>query len=54
MSRLYGVFNPEFGRPDRSTFIVDRSGILRWIKLYKPGELPDTVEVLDALRELNL
>lgn len=49
----YGVFNPEFGRPDRSTFIVDKQGIIRWIKLFKPGELPDTVQILNALREIE-
>ncbi len=54
ISEAYGVFNPEFGRPDRATFIVDKQGILRWIKLFKPGELPDTVQVLNALREIEL
>ncbi len=53
MSRAYGVFNEEFGRPDRSYFIVDKQGILRWIKIFKPGELPDTVQVLEALREID-
>ena len=53
MSKLYGVFNEEFGRPDRSLFIVDKQGIIRWIKIFKPGELPDTVLVLDALREIQ-
>jgi len=53
MSQAYGVFNPEFGRPDRSYFIVDRQGILRWIKIYKPGEQPDVSQVLDALREIE-
>jgi peroxiredoxin (alkyl hydroperoxide reductase subunit C) len=49
----YGVFNREFGRPDRATFLIDKQGIVRWIKLFKPGELPDTVQVLDALREIE-
>lgn len=53
MARAYGVFNEEFGRPDRSFFIVDKEGILRWIQLFKPGELPDTVRVLEALREID-
>lgn len=53
MSEAYGVFNREFGRPDRAFFIVDKQGIIRWFKLYKPGELPDTVLVLDALREIE-
>lgn len=53
VARAYGVFNTEFGRPDRSVFLVDKQGILRWIKLFKPGELPDVVPILDALREIE-
>ncbi len=53
VSKQYGVFNEEFGRPDRSLFIVDKEGIIRWLKLFKPGELPDTVQLLDALREIE-
>lgn len=53
MARAYGVFNEEFGRPDRSFFLVDKKGIIRWLKLFKPGELPDIVQVLDALREID-
>ena len=53
MSEQYGVFNPEFGRPDRAYVVIDKQGIIRWIKYYKPGELPDTVQVLDALREIE-
>ncbi len=30
VARAYGVFNEKRGCPDRSTFIVDRDGVLRW------------------------
>lgn len=30
VSAAYGVFNERLGRPDRSTFIIDRDGVLRW------------------------
>jgi peroxiredoxin len=30
VARTYGVFNATRGCPDRSTFIVDRTGVLRW------------------------
>lgn len=53
MSRAYGVFNEEFGRPDRSTFLVDKQGIIRWIRLYKPGEPPEAEEVLQAVQQLE-
>jgi alkyl hydroperoxide reductase subunit AhpC len=50
MSKDYGVFNSEFGRPDRATFIIDTSGLIRWAKLYEPGTLPDNSEILEELR----
>jgi alkyl hydroperoxide reductase subunit AhpC len=53
MSSHYGVFNHEYGRPDRATFIVDKQGNIRWIKLYKSGEQPDSADVLNALREIE-
>lgn len=53
MSKEYGVFNDEFGRPDRATFIVDTSGRIRWAKLYEPGTLPDNSEILEELRALE-
>lgn len=53
MCIAYGVFNPEFGRPDRSFFVVDKQGIIRWMRIFKPGELPDTVPLLDALRAID-
>ncbi len=53
MSVAYGVFNSEFGRPDRATIIVDKSGVVRWMKKYEPGVLPDNAEVLAALRQIQ-
>lgn len=52
VSRAYGVFNTEFGRPDRSTFIIDTTGTIRWAMLYEPGTLPDNSEILDQLRQI--
>lgn len=52
-ARAYGVFNQEYGRPDRSFFVVDKEGIVRWLKHLMPGQVPDTVEVLDALHEIE-
>ena len=51
MSTAYGVFNSDFGRPERATIVIDKSGIVRWIKMYEPGILPNTAELLAALRE---
>jgi mycoredoxin-dependent peroxiredoxin len=53
VSKAYGVFSDEFGRPDRSTFIIDTSGKIRWAKLYEPGTLPDNSEILEELRHIE-
>src|SRR5437867_2269103 len=53
MSAQYGVFNSEYGRPDRATFVVDKQGIIRWINVYESGVKPDPTEVLAALREIE-
>jgi len=52
VSRKYGVFNEKLGRPDRAIFVVDKQGILRWIKHYEAGVLPDNAELLAELRKL--
>ncbi len=52
MSSAYGVFNAEFGRPERATIIV-QNGIVRWIRMYEPGILPDTAELLATLRTIS-
>jgi mycoredoxin-dependent peroxiredoxin len=38
VARAYGVFNEKRGCADRSTFIVDRAGVLRWCV---HNEMPD-------------
>jgi alkyl hydroperoxide reductase subunit AhpC len=53
VSKEYGVFNAEFGRPERATFIIDKSGLVRWTKVYEPGTLPDNSEILEELRHLE-
>lgn len=49
----YGVFNDKLGRSDRAIFVIDQQGILRWIKKYEPGVLPDNGQVLAELRMLK-
>jgi alkyl hydroperoxide reductase subunit AhpC len=54
VSMRYGVYNDERGTPIRSIFVVDGDGVVRWKRIYPPGEgLPDVSEILgqiDALR----
>ena len=49
----YGVFNAERGCADRSTFIVDKQGVLRWSvhnAMPEARDLQTQVTILDELR----
>ena len=53
VSRAYGVFNEDAGYPNRGTFVVDRSGIIRFAEMKQPGEARDQrlwTHALAALR----
>lgn len=52
VTKKYGVFDDKVGRPQRSIFVVDKKGILRWIKKYEAGVLPDNAELFAELRKL--
>lgn len=52
-ARDYGVFNEQRGCAARSTFIVDRAGVLRWMvhnEMPQARDLEEQVRVLAALR----
>jgi mycoredoxin-dependent peroxiredoxin len=48
-ARAYGVFNSDRGCSDRSTFIVDKAGILRWIV---HNAMPDARDLAEQARVL--
>jgi peroxiredoxin len=53
VSQAYGVFNEDAGFPNRGTFVVDRSGVIRFAEMKQPGEARDQrlwTEALAALR----
>jgi len=52
VGKAYDVFNEERGMDKRAAFVVDRSGIVRYSKLYEPGTIPETKEMLEQLRKL--
>ncbi|OBK15428.1 peroxiredoxin [Mycobacterium asiaticum] len=41
VSQAYGVFNDVAGVSNRGTFVVDRSGIIRFAEMKQPGEPRD-------------
>ncbi len=51
-AQAYGVFNDERGLDKRSAFVVDAQGIIRYAKVYEPGTIPESNELLDQLRKL--
>ena len=45
VSQAYGVFNDAAGFSNRGTFVVDRSGIIRFAEMKQPGEARDQAAV---------
>jgi len=41
VARRYGVFNETAGMANRGTFLIDRSGIVRFAEVNEPGEARD-------------
>ena len=52
VTRAYGVFNDEIGRPDRSIVIVDREGVVRYIDVHTLREVPDPAEIEEELAKI--
>lgn len=53
VSQAYGVFNEDTGFPNRGTFAIDKSGIIRFAEMKQPGEARDQQLWLDALAALR-
>lgn len=45
----YGIFHEEFGMSERANILVDENGIIKWVKVYPMGQLPDLNEVFAEL-----
>ena len=53
VGQAYGVFNDERGNDARSVFIIDREGVIKWTKVYEPGNLPEHAELLAELAKIS-
>ena len=53
VSSAYGVFNDVAGYPDRGTFVIDRSGVVRFAQCTSPGEPRDQSVWVSALAALD-
>jgi peroxiredoxin (alkyl hydroperoxide reductase subunit C) len=49
VAQSYGVFNDDTGFANRGTFVVDRSGTIRFAEMKQPGEPRDQAMWADAL-----
>ena len=50
--KAYGIFNEERGMDKRAAFVLDAKGIVRYAKLYEPGTIPESKELLEQLRKI--
>ncbi len=53
VSQAYGVFNDDAGFSNRGTFVVDRSGVIRFAEMKQPGEARDQRVWTTALAALK-
>ena len=41
VAKAYGVFNEKAGMANRGTFLIDRTGVVRFAEVNQPGEARD-------------
>lgn len=52
VSEKYGVFVPERGMATRGSFVIDKTGVIRWMVVNTPGEARDVNAYHEALAAL--
>jgi peroxiredoxin len=52
VSTAYGTFFERGGFPNRGTFIIDKSGVIRWMVVKGPGDARRTDDYREALAAL--
>jgi peroxiredoxin len=50
VSSSFGVFQEDAGVSERAAILIDESGIVRFVKVYPSGDVPDIQELLRTLR----
>ncbi|MGV9796671.1 peroxiredoxin [Mycobacterium sp. NPDC003449] len=53
VAQEYGVLNADTGYPNRGTFVVDRTGTIRFAEMLEPGQARDQKVWAHALAALN-
>ncbi len=52
VAQAYDVFDPDRGTANRGTFLVDRTGVIRFAERLGPGEVRDQKAWREALEQL--
>ena len=53
VAKDYGVYWADWNANSRATFIVDKTGKVRFVERYGKGELPDPDRVLAEVAKIN-
>lgn len=52
VGKAYGIFNEERGMDKRAAFLLDVHGVIRYSKVYEPGTIPESKDLLERLRQI--
>ncbi len=52
VTERYGVLNPR-GMPERALFVIDKTGIVRYIDVHELKEAPDPAVLFEELAKVN-
>jgi glutaredoxin len=53
VAKKYGVFIEEDGHSERAIFVIDKTGVIRYIDIHDIDHQPDNEEVRKVLREID-
>lgn len=53
LAKKLGIFREADGISERANIIIDGAGVVRWIKVYPMGEVPNLDEVIAVLKDLS-
>jgi alkyl hydroperoxide reductase subunit AhpC len=52
VGKAYGIFNDEKGFDKRAAYVLDDKGVVRYAKVYEPGTIPLSDELLAELKKI--
>lgn len=52
VAKSYGVLREDAGMSERAVFIIDKSGVVKYIDVHDIGEEPDIEQIFEQLGKL--